>query len=214
MLVWEESNYWETGYNFKLVHNTTDDQVMVLCHSHLDFKNGLIIPPGSDAEGYRVSRSQYAFSVPPQTKRGVFAKPYTGFGRGGQAHTPYVVDVSKYDSNILNYYESHYNRYQLKSHNVVPLEEEAEDDSKLPDDHQEVEDEGTAPAVKSGYRPGPKRELKSYTILVVLPDNDDLQEFEELINHKDFTTRTQETAQTKGKQELLLTVKTTTFAMF
>jgi hypothetical protein len=90
MLIWEESNYWETGYNFKLVHNTTDDQVMVLCHSHLDFKNGLIIKPGSDSEDYRVSRSQYAFSVPPHGKRGVFAKPYTGFGRGGQAHTPYV----------------------------------------------------------------------------------------------------------------------------
>lgn len=48
MLIWEESNYWETGYNFKLVHNTTDDQVMVLCHSHLDFKNGLIIKPKNE----------------------------------------------------------------------------------------------------------------------------------------------------------------------
>lgn len=100
MLIWEESNYWETGYNFKLVHNNTDDQVMVLCHSHLDFKNGLIIRPSEDADGYVVSRSQYAFSVPPHAKRGVFAKPYAGFGRGGQAHTPAVVACSKYEENM------------------------------------------------------------------------------------------------------------------
>lgn len=41
--IWEEANYWETGYNFKLVHNGTTNQVMVLCHSHLDFKNGFIL---------------------------------------------------------------------------------------------------------------------------------------------------------------------------
>lgn len=23
--IWEEYNYWESGYNFKLVHNTTAD---------------------------------------------------------------------------------------------------------------------------------------------------------------------------------------------
>ena len=43
--IWEESNYWETGYNFKLVQNKTHDKVMVLSHTHLDFKNGLIYKP-------------------------------------------------------------------------------------------------------------------------------------------------------------------------
>jgi hypothetical protein len=102
----------------------------------------------------------------------------------------------------------------LKAHNVVALEDEASDDDKLPDDRQEVEDEGTAPAVKSGFRPGPKKDLKSYTILIVLPGDEDLKEFQELTNHNDFVTRTRETPQTKGKQELLLSVKTTTFADF
>ena len=113
---------------------------MVLCHSHLDFKNGFIIPPTEDykdTEGYKeapyeVSRSQYVFSVPPMSKRGIFTKPYTGFGRGGQAHTPYVVDVSKFDSNIMNYYTSHYNRYQLKSHNVPQLMDDELKSDKLP----------------------------------------------------------------------------------
>ena len=111
--IWEESNYWETGYNFKLVHNTTENQVMVLCHSHLDFKNGFIFKPADDTkfESYKVSRSQYAFSVRPNEKIGVFAKPYTGFSRGGQAHTPYVVDQSQFDKDVMSYYMSHYNRY-------------------------------------------------------------------------------------------------------
>jgi hypothetical protein len=41
--IWEEANYWESGYNFKIVENTSSDQVMILCHSHLDFKNGYIL---------------------------------------------------------------------------------------------------------------------------------------------------------------------------
>lgn len=49
---------------------------------------------------------------------------------------------------------SHYNRYQLSSHKVPILNEEKDDDSKLPNDLDEVEDEGTAPAVKSGFKPG------------------------------------------------------------
>lgn len=77
-----------------------------------------------------------------------------------------------------------------------------------------MEDEGTAPAVKSGFKPGAKREMKSFTILVVLSSDDELKKFQEVINDKDFISRTQETPQTKGKQELLLSVKTTTFAEF
>jgi hypothetical protein len=94
------------------------------------------------------------------------------------------------------------------------LEDEEEDDSKLPDDAQDVEDESTAPTVKAGYKPGKKAELRSYTMLVVLPGDGDLEEFQEVVNHNDFITKTQETVLTKGQQELLLTVKTTTFAEF
>ena len=32
------------------------------------------------------------------------------------------------------------------------IEEDVDDDNKLPDDRDDVEDEGTAPAVKSGFR--------------------------------------------------------------
>lgn len=84
----------------------------------------------------------------------------------------------------------------------------------MPDDRQEVEDEGTAPAVKSGFRPGQKKDLKSYTMLIVVPDKENLNEINELTNNNDFLTKTRETPETKGKQELLLTVKTTTFDDF
>ena len=135
---------------------------MILCHSHLGFKNGLIIhnPNGTENDPYyKIGRSQYAISVQPNTKLGVFTKPFSGFGRVGQAHTPYVVDVSKYDSNIFNYYTSHYNRYQLKTHNVPQLGENMGEDvlnmEFQPNDELiEVEDESTAPAVKSGFRGG------------------------------------------------------------
>ena len=42
--IWEETNYWETGFNFKIVNNKSPNY-MVLCHSNLDFKNGFIITP-------------------------------------------------------------------------------------------------------------------------------------------------------------------------
>ena len=86
---------------------------MVLCHTHLDFKNGFIITPftSSNFDSYSVSRSQYAFAVPPNTKRGVFTKPYSGFSRGGQAHTPSVVEAAQFDADITTYYTTHYDRY-------------------------------------------------------------------------------------------------------
>jgi hypothetical protein len=43
--VFEEENYWKTGYNFKLVQNNTEHQVFVMSHTHLDYKNGVIITP-------------------------------------------------------------------------------------------------------------------------------------------------------------------------
>lgn len=61
----------------------------------------------------------------------------------------------------------------MSSHNVVSLEEEKPDDSKLPDDLDEIEDESTAPAVKSGFKPGGQKELKNYTMLVLLSSEDD-----------------------------------------
>ena len=103
------------------------------------------------------------------------------------------------------------------------LQDEVPDDDKLPDDGLDVEDESTAPAVKSGYRPpkkvdqkkeDPKKELKPYAALIVLPGEEDLREFQEIINHKEFITKTQASTQTKGHQEVLLSVKTTTFQQF
>lgn len=41
--VFEEENYWTTGYNVKVVRNNSSDQVMVTSHTNLDFKNGLMI---------------------------------------------------------------------------------------------------------------------------------------------------------------------------
>ena len=50
-----------------------------------------------------------------------------------------------------------------------------------------MEDEGTAPVVKSKFRVGTQaRELKSYTILVIMPGEEDLKTFDEILKHKDF----------------------------
>jgi len=90
--VFEEENYWKTGYNFKLVQNNTDNQIFIMSHSHLDYKNGVIIAPKMQNEEMMVSRSQYCFKVEPGSFRGVYSKPYTGYQRGGQANTPKLVD--------------------------------------------------------------------------------------------------------------------------
>jgi len=160
--IFEEENYWKTGYNYKLIKNNTTQQVFIMSHTHLDFKNGLMIKTDNQ-EDYIVSRSQYVFSVPPGGHRGVYTKPYTGFMRGGQANTPKLVESTQYDQNVLNYYQSHYDRYNLASYNIPLIEEDGDDDNKLPDDRDDVEDEGTAPAVKSGFRAvkskGPKTKM-------------------------------------------------------
>lgn len=101
--IFEEENYWKTGYNYKLIKNNTTQQVFIMSHTHLDFKNGLLIKTDNQ-EDYIVSRSQYVFSVPPGGHRGVYTKPYTGFMRGGQANTPKLVESTQYDQNVLNYY--------------------------------------------------------------------------------------------------------------
>lgn len=153
----QETNYWKCGYNFLLVQNAHEDQVHVMAHSHLDFKNGLIIKPSPTSSNVRVSRSQYVVVTGPGETRGVFAKPYTGFGRGGQAHTPSLRDASEFDENMIAAaYQEHYQRYNLQSYNVPTLDEDAADDEKLPHDELEDEDEGSAPQVKSKYRPPPE----------------------------------------------------------
>lgn len=43
--IFEEENYWKTGYNYKLVQNNTENQMFVMSHTHLDYKNGIIISP-------------------------------------------------------------------------------------------------------------------------------------------------------------------------
>ena len=115
---------------------------------------------------------------------------------------------------MLNYYTSHYNRYQLGSHGVPKLIEEKDDDSKLPNDLDEVEDEGTAPAVKSGFKPGSggKKELKDYTLLVVVPISDDVHHVDDIVQHKDFVAKT--TDSPKSQPDMNLTVKVTSFEDF
>lgn len=63
----------------------------------------------------------------------------------------------------MSYYQSHYDRYNLVNYNVPLITEDILDDRKMPDDREEVEDEGTAPPVKSGYKPqgSEKRVVKS-----------------------------------------------------
>ena len=84
--IYEEENYWKTGYNFKLVKNNTD-ALFVMSHTNLDLANGLLIKPTKIMEDYIVSRSQFCFCIEPGEFRGVYTKPYAGFKRGGQANT-------------------------------------------------------------------------------------------------------------------------------
>jgi len=109
-----------------------------------------------------VSRSQYVFKVEPGFFRGIYSKPYTGYQRGGQANTPKLVDINQMDQ-LMSYYQQHYERYNLANYNVPSITEDILNDKKMPDDREEVEDEGTAPAVKSGYKPqgDQKRVVKS-----------------------------------------------------
>ena len=41
--IYEEANYWTTGYHFKMFMNTTKSKLYICSHSNLDFKNGLLI---------------------------------------------------------------------------------------------------------------------------------------------------------------------------
>jgi hypothetical protein len=99
-----------------------------------------------------VSRSQYVFKVEPGFFRGIYSKPYTGYQRGGQANTPKLVDINTLDQ-LMAYYQQHYDRYNLVSYNIPLINDDIPNDHKMPDDREEVEDEGTAPPVKSGYKP-------------------------------------------------------------
>lgn len=123
-----------------------------MSHSHLDYKNGVIISPKMQVDDMIVSRSQYVFKVEPGSFKGVYSKPYTGYQRGGQANTPKLVDLNNQDQ-IMSYYQQHYDRYNLVNYNVPLITEDILVDHKMPDDREEVEDEGTAPPVKSGYKP-------------------------------------------------------------
>jgi hypothetical protein len=105
-----------------------------------------------------VSRSQYVFRVEPGFFRGIYSKPYTGYQRGGQANTPKLVDMAAAD-NIMAYYQQHFDRYNLISYNVPNITEDVLIDHKMPDDREEVEDEGTAPPVKSGYKPHQQKKV-------------------------------------------------------
>ena len=156
VFVYEEENYWKTGYNFKFVQNQSDSQVFIMSHSHLDYKNGVIISPRTQQDDLLVSRSQYVVKVEPGSFKGIYSKPYTGYQRGGQANTPKLVDLQSVEP-LMSYYKQHYDRYNLANFNVPLITEDILVDHKMPDDREEVEDEGTAPPVKSGYKPAGQR---------------------------------------------------------
>lgn len=63
-----------------------------------------------------------------------------------------MVDADELEP-LINYYQKHYDRYSLGSHNVPLITDEEADRSKVPDDEEEVENECSAPPVKSGYIP-------------------------------------------------------------
>lgn len=87
----------------------------------------------------------------PGEFRGVYAKPYPKYKRGGQATTQKLID--KLDNDLVHYYEQHHQRYQLEKYNIPHITEDLDDDSKMPMDEPTSENEGMAPAVKSAWRP-------------------------------------------------------------
>lgn len=67
-----------------------------------------------------------------------------------------MVDINNVEP-LMSYYQQHYDRYNLANYNVPLITEDVLVDHKMPDDREEVEDEGTAPPVKSGYKPADQR---------------------------------------------------------
>ena len=64
----------------------------------------------------------------------------------------------------MSYYQQHYDRYNLVNYNVPLITEDILVDHKMPDDREDVEDEGTAPPVKSGYKPNDGSMAKRPTV--------------------------------------------------
>ena len=64
------------------------------------------------------------------------------------------------EEDILLEYEKHHKRYQLPNYNVPHLHDDVPDPDKMPHDSEPVDDEGTAPPVKSGYKPKPVKNKK------------------------------------------------------
>jgi len=151
--IFEDENYWNLGYNIKLVKNNSPDKVLVMSHSNLDFQNGYIIKPKEPNEEFMVSRCQYCFYVMPGEFRGVYTKPYVKFKRGGQAGTQKLIPVDQLDENLVQYFEQHHQRYQLEKYNIPLITEDLVDDNLLPTDEATFENEGMAPPVKSAWRP-------------------------------------------------------------
>jgi hypothetical protein len=102
--IFEEENYWNLGYNMRVIKNNSQDKVFVLSHSNLDFENGLILQPKKDTEELVVSRSQYCIYVMPGEFRGIYTKPYPKFKRGGQANTQKLIDGDDAEEDLLQHY--------------------------------------------------------------------------------------------------------------
>lgn len=59
---------------------------------------------------------------------------------------------------LLSYYKEHYDRFYLSYYSVPHITEDPLRYDKLPNDRDQVENEGTAPPVKAGYKPKPETE--------------------------------------------------------
>lgn len=123
--VYSEENYWKTGYNYMLYKNDSD-KTLVVSHSYIGFKNGLLIQPKEEREDMIVSRTQFALKVAPGEYKGVFAKPYTGYSRGGSGNTPELVDEPE---DLKAHHEKHHSRYGLSGHGVPAITDDPIDEA-------------------------------------------------------------------------------------
>jgi len=150
--VYSETSVWKTGYRFKLLvpNDPASAQAFIYLHSHLDFKNGLIIQdqkPKTDT--HIVGRCQVALLV-REEPRGFYTKVYKGYGEGSQALTDYQHDAASTGKDTLKtYYAQHYERFELANYSIQNIVEDAHDDSKLPHDGESVEKEDRRQTVKS-----------------------------------------------------------------
>lgn len=137
-----------------------------MTHTYNDFQNGQIIQPNPQDEDYPTavtSFSQWHIVIPPKSTGGVYIKPYNDFQTGSICHSQMLVSKEQFLDNpdIGPYYEHHRDCYNMDE-STPHIMEELPDPNCLPKDSDPVELEGTAPEVKSAWKPEQKpKVLKS-----------------------------------------------------